>query len=34
MLAHITIEEIPFMLSMGLAGLVGGAVAFVLARRP
>ena len=33
MLAHITMEEIPFVLSMGLAGLIGGAVAFVLARR-
>lgn len=33
MLAHITMEEIPFALSMGLAGLVGGLVAFALARR-
>lgn len=33
MLAHITMEEIPFVLSMGLAGLVGGIVAYVATRR-
>jgi hypothetical protein len=33
MLAHITMEEIPFVLTVGLSGLVGGAIAFVLARR-
>lgn len=33
MLAHITMEEVPFVLSMGLAGLVGGLIAFALARR-
>jgi len=33
MLAHITLEEVPFVLTIGLAGLIGGAIAFVLARR-